>query len=69
MEYHLEHHMFPMVLSYNLKKLHNIVKDQLPKPFLSLFSFYKQILPIVIKQARDPSIYFKVNFPEKKYRH
>jgi len=66
MEYHLEHHMFPMVPSYNLKKLHNLIKDQLPKPFPSLFSFYRQILPIVIKQARDPSIYFKVNFPEKK---
>jgi fatty acid desaturase len=54
------------VPSYNLKKLHNLIKDQLPKPFPSLFSFYRQVLPIVIKQARDPSIYFKVNFPEKK---
>jgi fatty acid desaturase len=65
MEYHLEHHMFPMVPSYNLKKLHNIIKDQIPRPFPSLFSFYKQVLPIVIKQATDPSIYFKTNIPEK----
>ena len=32
MEYHLEHHMFPMVPSYNLKKLREEVDDQLPKP-------------------------------------
>jgi fatty acid desaturase len=54
-----------MVPSYNLKKLHNIIKDQIPRPFPSLFSFYKQVLPIVIKQATDPSIYFKTNIPEK----
>jgi len=65
MEYHLEHHMFPMVPSYNLKRLHEVVKDQVPKPFSSLFFFYRQILPIVIKQATDPSIYYKTYFPEK----
>ena len=63
MEYHLEHHMFPAVPSYNLHKLHRIIKDQLPKPFPSMFSFYKQILPIVIKQATNPNEYFKTNIP------
>ena len=62
MEYHLEHHMFPMVPSYNLKKLQNLIKDQVPKPFPSLFSFYRQVLPVVIKQASNPSLYFKNKF-------
>ena len=65
MEYHLEHHMFPTIPSYNLRKLQNIIKDQIPKPFPSLFSFYKQVLPVVIKQATNPSVYFKTNIPEK----
>ncbi len=65
MEYHLEHHMFPSVPSYNLHKLHRIIKDQLPKPFPSMFSFYKEILPIVIKQATNPNEYFKTNIPSK----
>jgi fatty acid desaturase len=54
-----------MVPSYNLRKLHNIIKEQIPLPFPSLFSFYKQVLPIVIKQATNPSIYFKTSLPEK----
>ena len=61
MEYHLEHHMFPMVPSYNLRKLQNEIKDQLPKPFNGLFAFYKAILPSVIKLATSPEGYYKVN--------
>ena len=29
MEYHIEHHMFPMVPSYNLPKLYDEIKEQL----------------------------------------
>ena len=31
MEYHVTHHMFPTVPSYNLDKLHHHIKDQLPR--------------------------------------
>ena len=65
MEYHLEHHMFPTIPSYNLRKLQNIIIDQIPKPFPNLFSFYKQVLPVVIKQATNPADYFKTNIPGK----
>ena len=61
MEYHLEHHMFPMVPSYNLKKLQNEIKDQLPKPFNGLYDFYKAVLPSVIKLTTNPKSYYKVN--------
>ena len=47
MEYHVEHHMFPMVPSYNLKKLQYEIGDQLPKPFKGLYKFYKAVLPSV----------------------
>ena len=60
MEYHLEHHMFPMVPSYNLKKLRKEIDDQLPKPFKSLFEFYKLVLPSVIALATNPEKYYKV---------
>ena len=60
MEYHLEHHMFPMIPSYNLKKLQDEIKDQLPKPFNGLYDFYKTILPAVIRLATDPNGYYKV---------
>ena len=32
MNYHLEHHMFPLVPYYNLPKLHELVKKYCPKP-------------------------------------
>ena len=32
MNWHIEHHMFPGVPFYNLKKLHNFLKDDMPKP-------------------------------------
>ena len=37
----------------------------MPKPFPNLFSFYKQVLPVVIKQATNPADYFKTNIPGK----
>ena len=60
MEYHIEHHMFPMVPSYNLKKLRNESDNALPKPFSSLFDFYKKVLPAVIALATDQNKYYKV---------
>ena len=62
MEYHIEHHMFPMVPSYNLSKLHEAIKDQLPKP-QSLLQAYKEIIPAVIKKFKDPNYYINVKIP------
>ena len=64
MEYHLEHHMFPMVPSYNLKKLHNLIKDQLPEPKNGLIDAYKEIIPAIIKQSKDPSYKIPVKIPQ-----
>ena len=33
MQYHIEHHIFPMVPYYNLPELHEVLKPQLPKPY------------------------------------
>lgn len=66
MEYHIEHHMFPMVPSYNLKKLRKEIDKQLPKPFNGLFDFYKKVLPYLIKLAFDLDGYYKAKIPSKK---
>ena len=65
MEYHIEHHMFPMVPSHQLPKLHELIKEHLPKP-QSLFEAYKEIIPAVIKQAKDPDFHIAVNVPDFK---
>jgi len=66
MEYHIEHHLFPMVPSYNLKKLRKEIDDQLPKPFYGLIDFYKNVLPSLIKLAFDLNGYYKSAVPENK---
>ena len=63
MEYHLEHHMFPMVPSYNLKKLHHIIKNQNPPPKNGLWDAYKEIIPAIIKQSKNPNYVLKVKLP------
>ena len=63
MEYHVEHHMFPTIPSYNLVKLNKLIKDQLPKPNSSLFDAYKEIIPAIIKQHKANSYYIKKEVP------
>jgi|TARA_B110000438_G_scaffold93570_1_gene93049 fatty acid desaturase len=65
MEYHIEHHMFPMVPSYNLKKLRKEIESELPTPFNGLYDFYSKVLPFLIKLAYDSNGYFRVKVPNK----
>ena len=65
MEYHIEHHLFPMVPSYNLKKLRKEIESELPTPFNGLFDFYKKVLPSLIKLAFNLNGYYKVKIPNK----
>jgi len=52
-----------MVPAYNLKKLHNAVKDQMPKPKNGFLDAYKEILPAIFKQAYDPDYRLEVKLP------
>ena len=63
MEYHIEHHMFPMVPSHKLPQLHEVIKDQLPKP-KSLYDAYKEIIPAIMKQTKNPDYHIQVQLPE-----
>ena len=63
MEYHIEHHMFPMVPSHKLSQLHEVIKDQLPKP-KSLYGAYKEIIPAIMKQTEDPDYHIQVQLPD-----
>ena len=63
MEYHIEHHIFPKIPCFNLKKLHEHIKDQLPKPSNGLIDAYKTIVPTIFKQAKDKDYYFDIDLP------
>ena len=58
MNYHLEHHMFPLVPYHQLPRLHAIVKDDCPAPYRSLTAAYREIVPAMLRQIRDPG-YFR----------
>ncbi|MBU9261221.1 fatty acid desaturase family protein [Burkholderia multivorans] len=55
MNYHVEHHMFPMVPFHALPKLHDAVKADMPPPYPSTLAAYAEIVPALIRQTRDPS--------------
>ncbi len=64
MEYHLTHHMFPTVPSYNLDKLHEHIKDQLPRTNTGLFDAYREIIPALLRQSKEQDYYIKKNLPD-----
>jgi len=66
MEYHCVHHMYPTIPSYNLDKLHNHVKNQLPKTKNGIIDAYKDIIPTLLKQKKDPSYHLPVSLPDKQ---
>src|SRR4051794_18996349 len=45
MNYHVEHHMFPMVPYHALPKLHELIKHDLPAPNTSILDGYREMLP------------------------
>jgi len=68
MNYHLEHHMFPLVPYHALHKLHVAVKDDCPTPYPSLLAAWHEILPAILKQVKDPAYHIKRRLPKPKSR-
>jgi fatty acid desaturase len=63
MNYHVEHHMFPMVPYHALPKLHERLKGDLPVPSPSMLSAYRDILSALKKQVIDPTFSIDPKFP------
>lgn len=68
MNYHVEHHMFPLVPFHALPRLHEAVKDDCPVPYPSLLSAWREIVPAVLRQIKDPAYHVKRRLPEPKHR-
>lgn len=64
MGYHVEHHMFPLVPYHALHKLHQAIKDDCPAPYPSLLAAWREIVPTLWKQVKDPAYYVKRRLPE-----
>lgn len=63
MNYHVEHHMFPLVPYHALPKLHAAIKADCPPPYPSILSAWKEILPTLLRQVKDPGHHVKRKLP------
>src|SRR5271156_6272443 len=63
MNYHVEHHMFPMVPYHALPKLHAAVEADCPTAYPSTLAAYREILPALARQLRDPTYFVKRELP------
>ncbi|MFN7597481.1 MAG: fatty acid desaturase family protein [Cereibacter sp.] len=62
MNYHVEHHMYPMVPYHALPRLHQAVKHDCPPPE-TLFGAWRLIVPTVLRQLRDPTHFIRKELP------
>jgi fatty acid desaturase len=70
MNYHVEHHMFPMVPNHALPRLHELIKHDLPVPNTSFWDGYREMIPAFLRQLRNEDYFLKRQLPPtaKPYR-
>jgi fatty acid desaturase len=70
MNYHVEHHMFPMVPYHALPRLHELIKHDLPTPNPSMWHAYREMIPAFLRQLRNEDYFLKRELPAtaKPYR-
>lgn len=70
MNYHVEHHMFPMVPYHALPKLHEVIKHDLPAPNRSIAEAFAEMWPALRRQLAYEDFFLKRELPAtaKPYR-
>lgn len=63
MNYHLEHHMFPMVPYHRLPELHEEIRADCPPPYPNMLSAFREIWPTFMRQLKDPAYFVRRELP------
>jgi Na+-transporting NADH:ubiquinone oxidoreductase subunit F len=63
MNYHVEHHMYPLVPYHQLPRLHEFVKADCPAPYSGLIEAWREIIPVLFRQVRDTSQFVRRGLP------
>jgi fatty acid desaturase len=63
MNYHTEHHMYPLVPFHALPRLHELVKNDLPPANRSIWDAYREMIPTFIRQLRDEDYFIVRELP------
>lgn len=70
MNYHVEHHMFPMVPYHALPRLHQVIGHDLPRPNASIAEAFAEMWPVLRRQLANEDHFLLRSLPEtaKPYR-
>jgi fatty acid desaturase len=70
MNYHVEHHMFPMVPYHALMRLHAVIKHDLPAPNRSIAEAFAEMWPALQRQFAYEDFFIRRELPTtaKPYR-
>jgi fatty acid desaturase len=63
MNYHIEHHMFPMAPYHALPALHEELKADLPRPYNAIIEAYREIISTLLRQLGDPTYFVRRELP------
>lgn len=63
MQHHIEHHMFPAVPFYNLPRLREAIKHDLPPATHGLWATWKHLVEISHRQKKDPNYCYVPELP------
>lgn len=63
MNYHVEHHMFPMVPYHALPRLHALIKDDLPPPTASIAAGFAEMWPALRRQLANEEYFITRDLP------
>jgi fatty acid desaturase len=70
MNYHVEHHMFPMIPYHALPRLHEMIRYDLPPASPSIAAAYREMWPAVLRQLKYEDYFITRDLPPtaKPYR-
>ena len=63
MNYHVEHHMFPVVPYHALPELHREMLADCPKPYSGFLETYREIIATLWRQRTEPSHFVHRQLP------
>ena len=63
MESHTEHHVYPNVPFHALPRLRRLMAPHMPPPYRGLRAAWKEILPALLAQRRDPRYFVRRELP------
>lgn len=63
MQYHIEHHMYPLVPFHQLPALHETVKHEMPTPVPGVIAAWRDIFGCIRTQMREPGFVIRPHLP------